>query len=426
MSLRRQIRRYGREALAAIGLIGIGIVTVLVILANQNYHWPWEDFYEVKAEFSSSQAVTPGQGQQVTVSGVKVGDVAGVDLEDGHAVVTLNIESKYAPIYHDAHMLLRPRTGLKDMEVVLDPGTKASGEVPSGGTLPESNTQPDVNPDEVLGALDADTRRYLASAVNALGTGIGPNGSALRKLFVASEPTAADLRKLMAAFASRRSQISHLVHNLNLVATEAGSRQTDIQRTIRYSSDAIGALAKQDDALRQSLTRLPGTLDAASSALQSARPLAAELRPAAKQLTPTVRRVTRALPHLRPLVREATPILRDKVRPFVRASIPALTELAPATDALQKASTDLPAIAQRVNYIVNELLYNPPGSEEGYLFWTSWFFHNAASMLSTQDAHGSQWRGLALFSCATLQQLTTFLPHDGPAVQLPTPEALGC
>jgi phospholipid/cholesterol/gamma-HCH transport system substrate-binding protein len=426
VSLRRQIRRYGREALAAIVLVGLGIVTSLVILANQNFHWPWESFYEVKAEFSSAQAVTPGQGQQVTVSGVQVGDVAGVDLEDGHAVVTLNIDSKYAPIYNDAHMLLRPRTGLKDMEVVLDPGTKASGEVPSGGTLPEANTQPDVNPDEVLGALDADTRRYLASAIGALGTGIGPNGPALRKLFVASEPTAADLRKLMAAFASRREQISHLVHNLNLVATEAGSRQTDIQRTIRYSSDAIGALAQQDDALRESLTRLPGTLDAAGSALRSARPLAAELRPAAKQLTPAVRRVTRALPHLRPLVREATPILRDKVRPFVRSGVPALGELEPATAALQRASGDLPAITQRVNYIVNEALYNPPGSEEGYGFWVPWFFHNAASMLSTQDAHGSQWRGLVIFSCATLQQLTTFLPHSGPAAQLPLPKDIGC
>src|SRR4051795_11607177 len=151
MSLGRQIRRYLRELLAALGVIAIGLATAVVILGQQHYHWPWEHFYEVKAEFASAQAVTPGQGQQVTVSGVQVGDVAGVRLEDGHAVVTLNIDSKYAPIYNDAHMLLRPRTGLKDMEVVLDPGTKASGEVPSGGTLPEANTQPDVNPDEVLG-----------------------------------------------------------------------------------------------------------------------------------------------------------------------------------------------------------------------------------------------------------------------------------
>jgi hypothetical protein len=41
-----------------------------------------------------------------------------------------------------------------------------------------------------------------------------------------------------------------------------------------------------------------------------------------------------------------------------------------------------------LNYVVNELGYNPPGAEEGYLFWTAWFFHNADSILSIEDAQG--------------------------------------
>ena len=164
-------------------------------------------------------------------------------------------------------MLLRPRTGLKDMQVVLDPGTPASGEVPNGGTLPEAQTQPDVNPDEVLAALDSDTRRYLGSAVNALGTGLKGNGNALRRLLVASEPTAASYRQTLATLASRREQIAHLIHNLSQLAGVAGHHEDDIRRTIRFSSDALGALAKEDTAIRDSLTRLPGTLDAAGSAL---------------------------------------------------------------------------------------------------------------------------------------------------------------
>jgi phospholipid/cholesterol/gamma-HCH transport system substrate-binding protein len=426
VTLRRQIRRYAREMLAVIGLIGIGLVAAVIILAHQQYRWPWESFYEIKAEFSSALAVTPGQGQQVTVSGVKVGDVAGVKLEDGHAVITLDIDEKYAPIYRDAHMLLRPRTGLKDMEVVLDPGTGAAGEVPNGGTVPEANTQPDVNPDEVLAALDSDTRGYLASAVEALGTGVGPNGEALRKLLVASEPTAAEARKLLAALAGRREQIAHLVHNLDTVAGVAGRHETAIRRTISSSSQALGALARQDAAIRDSLTLLPGTLDTAATALQDVRPLATELRPAAAEFTPAVRRLGRTLKPLRPLVREATPIVRDRLRPFVAAGVPALRQLRPAAAALSGTLDNLPPVVQRVNYIANELFYNPPGPEEGYGFWTPWFFHNSASMLSTQDAHGAAWRGLALFSCSTLQQLSTVLPHTGAPLALPEPKALGC
>jgi phospholipid/cholesterol/gamma-HCH transport system substrate-binding protein len=426
VSPRKQIRRYARELLAAIALITIGTATAVTILVEQNFRWPWESSYEIKAEFSTAQAVTPGQGQQVTISGVKVGDVAGVDLEDGHAVVTLDIDERYAPIYRDASMLLRPRTGLKDMQVVLDPGTEAAGEVPDGGTVPESNTQPDVNPDEVLAALDSDTRRYLASAVGALGTGLHHNGGALRRLLVASEPTSEEFRRLLATLAGRRDQIAHLTHNLSEIAQIAGRHEGDIRRTIGSSSDALASLAKEDDSIRDSLTRLPGTLDAAGSALRDARPLATELGPAARELTPTVRKLTGSLRPLRPLVREATPIVRDRLRPFVRAGVPALRELRPATAALGGTLTDLPSVTRRLNYIVNELLYNPPGSEEGYGFWASWFFHNSASMISTQDAHGAAWRGLALFSCSTLQQLTTFLPHSGAPLQIPEPKALGC
>jgi phospholipid/cholesterol/gamma-HCH transport system substrate-binding protein len=426
VTLRRQIRRYAREMLAAIALIAIGTATAVVILAEQQFRWPWENSYEVKAEFSTAQAVTPGQGQQVTVSGVKVGDVAGVELEDGHAVVTLDIEPKYGPIYRDAHMLLRPRTGLKDMEVVLSPGTRAAGAIPNGGTLPEANTEPDVNPDEVLAALDSDTRRYLAGAVDALGTGLQGNGANLRRFFAASEPTAVEVRRLLGTLAGRREQIAHLVHNLSEIAVAAGSHEDDIRRTIRFSSDALGALARQDKSIQDSLTRLPGTLDAADSALRHAQPLAAELGPAARAFTPAVHRLTGSLRPLRPLVHQATPIVSDQLRPFVAAGVPALRQLRPATEALGSTLTDLPSVTRRVNYLANELLYNPPGNEEGYLFWTSWFFHNAASMLSTQDAHGAAWRGLALFSCSTLQQLSTFLPHTGAPLALPEPKALGC
>ena len=426
MSLSRQIRRYGREMLAALALIAIGLVAAVLILANQNYRWPWEDSYVVKAEFTSSQAVTPGQGQHVSISGVEVGDVTDVQLEDGHAVVTLKIDKRYAPIYRDATMLLRPRTGLKDMEVVLDPGTSASGEVPDGGTVPTSQTQPDVNPDEVLSALDADTRRYLVAAVDALGTGLDRNGANLRKLLVAGQPTAESARTLLATLASRREQIRQLTHNLSTVAGIAGDHEEDIRRTIHYSSAALGALADQDSSIRSSLTRLPGTLDAAEGALRNVRPLANELGPAARELRPAVRKVAGSLRPLKPLVREATPIVRDKLRPFVRSGVPALRELSPATQALAGSAPDLPPITQRLNYITNELTYNPPGSEEGFLFWTPWFSHNAASMLSTQDAHGAAWRGLVVFSCASLQQLGTFIPTSGVPLSIPLPEELGC
>ena len=87
------------------------------ILSNQRFYLPaWvpvvgTDFYEVEAELETAQAVVPGQGQTVNIAGVKVGEIGSVELEDGVAVVEMKIQRKYAPIYKDASILLRPKTG---------------------------------------------------------------------------------------------------------------------------------------------------------------------------------------------------------------------------------------------------------------------------------------------------------------------------
>ena len=63
------------------------------MLSNQRLRFPWEGApFRIKAEFATAQAVTPGQGQTVRVSGVRVGDITKVDLKDGRAVVTMDLD----------------------------------------------------------------------------------------------------------------------------------------------------------------------------------------------------------------------------------------------------------------------------------------------------------------------------------------------
>ena len=104
-------------------VLGIGIGAY--ILANQRLRFPLveEPFYTVKAELPDAQAVTPGQGQTVVVSGVRIGDIGSVELEDGKAVVELQLEPKYKGLITDeATALLRAKTGTKDMFLEVDPG----------------------------------------------------------------------------------------------------------------------------------------------------------------------------------------------------------------------------------------------------------------------------------------------------------------
>ena len=111
----------------------------------------------LEAEFRNAQAVSPGQGQNVTVAGVEVGQITKVETEDGLAVVTVELEpDEVGPVYDDATMYLRPKTGLNDMTIQLDPGRPDAG-LEDGGRLGDGDrigvaqTTTNVNSDEVLG-----------------------------------------------------------------------------------------------------------------------------------------------------------------------------------------------------------------------------------------------------------------------------------
>ena len=64
-------------------------------------------------------------------------------------------------------------------------------------------------------------------------------------------------------------------------------------------------------------------------------------------------------------------------------------------------------------------MFNPPGPEEGYLFWTAWFFHNANSILGVEDAHGATWRGLVMFGCSTAGEVVKQAPALAPTGEIP-------
>src|SRR3954453_6919912 len=91
------------------------------------------------------------------------------------------IDRKFLPVYRDATILLRPKTGLKDMFLELNPGTNYDpnsndDENQNGDTVPVANTAPDTNVDQILSALDGDTRSYLRLLL--VGAGQGLNGRA--------------------------------------------------------------------------------------------------------------------------------------------------------------------------------------------------------------------------------------------------------
>jgi phospholipid/cholesterol/gamma-HCH transport system substrate-binding protein len=424
----RAIRKHLVDVLAILGLVIVALGVASVILANQRLALPgWmpvlgQDFTEVEAELSSAQAVTPGQGQTVNVAGVEVGEISRVRLEDGKAIVTLKLKEDSVPVYKDASVLLRPKTGLKDMVAELTPGTPAAGPLDDGERIPIGQTLPDVNLDEILASLDGDTRTYLQLLLSDGGKALGDNGRQLANTIRRFEPTARDTRAIAGQLAKRRRNIRRVIHNFSLVVDELGSKDDQLAEFVDSSNAVFSALADQDANLRATLQELPSTLTATQSALGKTKTLADELGPTLQALRPGARALGPALVQTRPFLRETTPVIKDEIRPFVRASRPAVKQLKPALHDLSALQPDLLTTFKIVNQLLNTLAYNPPGDkDEGFLFWASWVNHLGPAIFSNQDAQGPIRRGLVVIGCQSLQLLENVVlgnPQLGTLVQL--------
>ncbi len=405
----RAIREHLRDFVAILLLVVLGVVTTGIILVQQSANFPsWlpvlgTDRFELKAEFTTAQAVTPGQGQTVTIAGINVGSIEGVALDSGRAVVTMNVDPKYAPLIHsDATLLLRPRTGLQDMTIEVDPGTEA-GEVKEGSTIPLAQTQPNVQPDQILASLDADTRTYLQLLLQAAGQGLrGENGPKLAAALKRFSPTARDLARIGGALAERRRNIRRVITNFGRVGQELGHRDTQLAGFVRNSNDVLGAFARQEASLRATLEELPGTLRTTRGALASSNRLSLELGPASRALLPAAHALAPALRQTRPLFRDTVGPIQHQIRPFARAAQKPLKHIEQAAEPLDKTTKGLTKSFSELNRLFNALAYNPPGAaQEGYLFWLGWLNHDTNAVFFTQDAGGPLRHGLVMLDCST-------------------------
>jgi phospholipid/cholesterol/gamma-HCH transport system substrate-binding protein len=341
------------------------------------------------------------------VAGVRVGDIGAVELEDGKAVVELQLEPTYKGlIREDASALLRAKTGTKDMFLEVDPGDGKPLE--ENGRIQVSNTLPDIDPDEFLAALDSDTRNYLKLLISGAGKGLDGRGTDLREVLKRLGPLHKDLARVSRAVAERRHNMRRLVNRYGLLMTELGKSDKDITRLVRSSNAALGAFADEDQNISSLVSKLPGTLNEAATTLGKVDRLAQQMGPTFESLRPPFRKLDEANAAVLPFVKEAAPILQKQVRPFVRAAKPFQRNLGAASEDLAQAGPDLTGAFRGLNRLFNMGAFNPGGTEgiseqcekhgactraerarnESYLYWLAWVGQNTVSLFSTADALG--------------------------------------
>ncbi len=449
-SLSRQSRGRSKDTIAIIALAAVGVVMTLWIFTQQKASLPsWvpivgEEFDHITGDFTTAQAVTPGQGQAVDVAGIQIGKVTSVDLEDGHAVVGMDIEPKYMALIHpNASLLLRPKTNLNDMVVEVEPGS-GKGHIEDGHNFPLSQTEPNVNLDAFLGTLDADTRQYIQLLVAGGAQGIGGRGhqfgNALRRL----QPFSHYIASLNKAVASRRVALANVIHDFGLLTTELGRHDAAIERWVTASKGALGNFANQQSSIQEILTEFPSTLSAAETAFASANAFSKAARPALLGLIPQAQALKPALKANQRLFEQTVTPIRTQIRPFTREVRPVLTQVRRGSNALNRSVRGFGNSLGAFNSFLNELAYKPKG-KQSYLFYLPWLNHDTNATFNLADPAGPISRSLVMISCNGTELAYGFatdkpyiqsllrganVPRKGELPAVPpskeTPQATGC
>lgn len=403
--LSRQSRGHRKDTIAIVVLAVAGIVMMLAIFTQQKASLPsWlpvvgEEFEHISAEFSTAQAVTPGQGQSVDIAGIQIGKVTSVDLEDGHAVVGMDIVPEYMKLIHpNASFLLRPKTGLNDMIVEIEPGS-GKKQIEDGAAFTLAQTEPNTNLDAFLATLDADTRQYIQLLVAGGAQGIGGRGKQLSNALRRFQPFVHYTAKLNKVVAQRHVALANVIHDFASLTTELGRHDAEIKRFVTSSDAALGNFAHQQQAIQDSLREFPAALRAGHAGLASSQRFSDVAFPALTGLIPQAQALTSAFKATERMFSQTTAPIRDQIRPFTRQIRPFLTHGNEASGPLSKTVRGFGNSLGAFNTFFNELAYKPKGSKQSALFYLPWLNHDFNAAFNLQDGGGPVLRSIVQISC---------------------------
>jgi phospholipid/cholesterol/gamma-HCH transport system substrate-binding protein len=331
----------------AAGAIVIAVIVVVTYLVFGN-DIPFTRPFQVKvvvANAANIQVRSP-----VRIAGVTIGEVQKVERvgDQTTSVLTVNMSKRGLPLYKDAEVKIRPRIFLEgNFFLDVQPGTPGQPKIPDGGTIPVSQTTSPVQLDQVLTALQADTRKNLQRLVRGYGNALdakpkpgegdatqdpavrGKTAAEALNLSLKSAPEALRGVALVnqAAQGTQLHDLSKLVAGTQKVSAALSSNDQNLKDLVTNFNTTTAAFASESANLKSTIAQLPGVLNLANATFTDlnrsfppTRAFAREILPGVRQTGPTITaafpwiRQTRALvskPELQGLVHDLQPAVAD-------------------------------------------------------------------------------------------------------------------
>lgn len=231
--------------------LGYAVASLLVLgyLATQmGGEFFFDQGYRVKAEFATGAQLVAGD--DVTISGLRVGKVDSLQPDNGGAEAVLLLHSQFAPLFKDSHAVIKSKNLLGETYVELARGTTSAGPMPDGGVIPQANTLTPVEIDRILDVLDQNTRDRLVVLLNTLGQATAGNGENLNTSAGDLRVLAGALSRIATAVATQASDLDVLISSLRKVLDTLAAWHAEFRAMITNWDRLMQALAAREAALQ--------------------------------------------------------------------------------------------------------------------------------------------------------------------------------
>lgn len=305
------------------GVAGLALLIYYAGIANSLGGLPGSPHTYVKAVFQDVGTLQPHD--DVRQNSVRVGQVAAIGFERGHALVTLQLNG-HRPVYRNARAEVWDQSALAVKYVELDPGTRAAK--PLGDrTIPGTRTRDSVSLDQLFDVLDPPTRTALAGSVRELGVGTAGHGGDLHDLVRAAPTLLPDAQRMTAAASSPEADLPALLQSADRLTARFAGDQRQLSQLIAQADTTLRAVDTGGGApLKRTLEDLPPALRQAQTAFDRLdRPLS-DAQSALGTVRPGAQALGRSTADLRGTLREAVPPLR-KVPGVADDAVPAVDSL---------------------------------------------------------------------------------------------------
>src|SRR5919206_1072857 len=299
-----------RRRALALALVLLAIVAVAVLLFRG------DGGYTVTAEFINAGQLV--KGNQVKAGGVSIGSVKSIDVtQDGHAKVKFGIsDSDYKPLRRGTQVMIKQASlsGIANRYIDLKLGPANGDEIPDGGTIGPDQTATAVELDQIFDLFNERTRTGLQDFFKGSGEMLRGRGKELRSGVHYLNPALSTGARLFQELTRDEPLLKRfLVDSATLVNTLA-QRRDDLTGVVGNLNATFGALGRQQDALAESVERLPPFMRRANTTFVNLRSALNDVDPFVDASKPAVRRLGPFLEQARAFARDGAPTIRDLSR----------------------------------------------------------------------------------------------------------------